>query len=332
MAYYRGSELEAVYAAAREGGYGFVASNVTHPDVAVGLLNGAVAADSDVVLQVKRDTAEYLGNGDAAAGLRVLVAQVRELAATLDVGVFLNVDHVDAADAELLDAAIATGLPSSLMVDASSRPFEENVERTSAVVERIDRANEDILVEAELGIIAGEEGGSVVEEAFYTKPEEAVEFVERTGCDLLAVSLGTEHGVSKGRDLELRIDLARDIGTALREHGFETPLVVHGSSGLTSEQVSALMETDVCKLNTNTRYQYEYARTAHSFYRERTEAIVPPDNVGDDRTTFFSDAEWSPVKTEFNPQKVGTRIRERISDVYEEFAETAGSAGESRYV
>lgn len=331
MAYYRGSELAAVYAAARKGGYGFVASNVTHPDIVVGLVNGAVAADSDVVLQVKRDTAEYFGNGNAATGLRVLGAQVRELAATLDVGVFLNVDHVDAADVELLDAAIQTGLPSSLMVDASSRPFEENVERTSAVVERIERANEDVLVEAELGTIAGEESGTIVEEAFYTKPEKAVEFVERTGCDLLAVSLGTEHGVSKGRDLELRVDIARDIGSALREHGFEVPLVVHGSSGLTPEQVSALMETDVCKLNTNTRYQYEYARTAHAFYRDSADAIVPPEGVEDDRTTFFSDAEWSPVKAEFNPQVVGTRIRERIAEVYEELAETAGSAGESRY-
>ena len=331
MAYYRGSELAAVYDAARAGGYGFVASNVTHPDIAVGLLNGAVAADSDIVLQVKRDTAEYFGNGNAATGLRVLGAQVRELAETLDVGVFLNVDHIDAADVELLDATIQTGLPSSLMIDASSRPFEENVERTSAVVERVERTNEDILVEAELGTIAGEEGSTIVEEAFYTKPEEAVEFIERTGCDLLAVSLGTEHGVSKGRDLELRTDLARDIGTALRDHGLEVPLVVHGSSGLTPEQVSALMNTDVCKLNTNTRYQYEYARTAHAFYRDHTDAIIPPERVEDDRTTFFSDAEWSPVKAEFNPQVVGSRIRERIADVHKELAATAGSAGESRY-
>ena len=331
MVYYRGSELAAVYEAAQAGGYGFVASNVTHPDIVVGLVNGAVAADSDVVLQVKRDTAEYFGNGNAATGLRVLGAQVRELAETLDIGVFLNVDHVDAADIELIDAAIQTGLPSSLMVDASSRPFEENVERTSAVIERIKRANEDILVEAELGTIAGEESGTVVEEAFYTEPEEAVEFVERTGCDLLAVSLGTEHGVSKGRDLELRVDLARDIGTALRERGLEVPLVVHGSSGLAPEQVSALMETDVCKLNTNTRYQYEYARTAHAFYRDHADAIAPPDDVEDDRATFFSDASWSPVKARFNPQVVGTQIRDRIAAVYEELAETAGSAGESRY-
>ena len=332
MPYHRGSELAATYAVAREGGYGFVASNVTHPDIAAGLLRGAEGADSDIVLQVKRDTAEYFGSGSVAAGLRVLGAQVRELAADLDVGVFLNVDHVDADDRALLDAAVDSGIPSSVMIDASDRSFEENVDGTRELVERIEDAGEDLLVEAELGTIAGEESGTVTDEAFYTDPEEAVEFVERTGCDLLAVSIGTEHGVSKGRDLDLRVDLAREIDAALRERGFDVPLVVHGSSGLTPEQVSALMETGVCKLNTNTRYQYEYARTACEFYREHADAIVPPEGVADDRTTFFSEAEWSPVKAEFNPQVVGREIRDRIAEVYGELAETSGSAGRSRYV
>jgi fructose-bisphosphate aldolase class II len=335
MPYDRGTALAEVYGGAREGGYGFVASNVTHPDIATGLLRGAEAAGSDLVLQVKRDTAEYLGDGDAAAGLRVLGAQVRELAAGVDVGVFLNVDHVAAADEALLAAAIGSGLPASVMVDASDRPFEENVLRTRAAVERVADANAagaaDLLVEAELGTVAGEEGGEVTDEALYTDPAEAVAFVERTGCDLLAVSLGTEHGVSKGRDLDLRIDRAREVDAALREAGFEVPLVVHGSSGLTPEQVTALMETGVCKLNTNTRYQYEYARTACEYYRDHADAILPPEGVADDRATFFSGADWSPVKAEFDPQAVGEATRERIAAVYGELAEVSGSAGESRY-
>lgn len=329
MVYHRGSELATVYAEARASNYGFVASNVTHADIATGLLRGATAADSDIVLQIKRDTAEYLGDGSALTGLRILGTQVRELAANRDIGVFLNVDHVT-TDA-MLDAAIESGIPSSVMVDASEAPFDENVKRTRAVVERIEAADEDLLVEAELGTIAGEESGMVTDEAFYTDPEEAVEFVERTGCDLLAVSIGTEHGVAAGRNLDLRIDLAADIDEALREHGFDVPLVVHGSSGLTPEQVSALMETGVCKLNTNTRYQYEYARTACEFYHNHAGAILPPENVADDRTTFFADAEWSPVKPEFNPQVVGQAVRDRIATVYGELAKVSGSAGESRY-
>jgi fructose-bisphosphate aldolase class II len=330
MPYHRGSRLAEAYAAAREGGYGFVASNVTHSDIATGLVRGAAAAESDVVLQVKRDTAEYFGDGDAPTGLRVLGGQARELAAGRDVSVFLNVDHVDADDDELLAAAVDSDVPSSIMVDASDRPFEENVDRTRRAVERVRGAGADLLVEAELGTVAGEESGTVTDETLYTDPEEAVEFVERTGCDLLAVSIGTEHGVAAGRDLDLRIDLAADIDAALADRGFEVPLVVHGSSGLTPEQVSALMETGVCKLNTNTRYQYEYARTACDYYREHAGAIVPPGGVADDRATFFSGAEWSPVKAEFDPRVVGEAVRDRIADVYGELATVSGSAGRSR--
>lgn len=332
MPYLRGSELAEVYANARASDYGFVASNVTHTDIATGLLRGATDVTSDIVLQVKRDTAEYVGNGDASAGLRILGTFVRELGAARDIGVFLNIDHIKSDDDALLNAAIESEIPSSLMVDASEAPFEENVERTREVVERIESTDRDLLVEAELGTIAGEESGTVTDEAFYTEPEEAVEFVERTGCDLLAVSIGTEHGVAAGRDLDLRIDRAAEIDEALSEHGLDIPLVVHGSSGLTSEQVSALMKTGVSKLNTNTRYQYEYARTACEFYHDHADAIVPPAGVSDDRATFFADAEWSPVKAEFNPQVVGEAIRERIADVYGELATVAGSAGESRYV
>ncbi|MDR9429425.1 MAG: class II fructose-bisphosphate aldolase [Natronomonas sp.] len=331
MTYHCGDELRTVYAAATAGGYGFIASNITHPDTMIGLLNGAEAVCSEIVLQIKRDTAAYVGNGDVCAGFQSMVEHLRAVADALDVGVFLNVDHVDSDDHELLDFAIESPLPSSIMIDASDRPFEENVERTAAVVDRIADRDLPILVEAELGTIAGTESGVTTETAMYTEPKEAVEFVERTKCDLLAVSIGTEHGVSKGLDLDLRIDRAAEIHAALEDRGLEVPLVVHGSSGLTPEQVSSLMKTGVCKLNTNTRYQYEYARTACEFYREHADAIVPPKGIADDRTTFFAGSRWSPEKSTFNPQVVGTEIRERIADVYGELAKISGSAGKSRY-
>ena len=332
MAYYRGEKLADAYAAASREGYGFVASNVSHTDILQGLLDGAAAATSDIVLQIKRDTAEYVGNGDVETGLGIVHGYVRALSEALDVAVFLNIDHVGAEDDQLIDAAIDSGYPSSMMVDASKYPFEENVERTAAVVDRIEECGEDMLVEAELGTISGTESGETTEEAFYTDPEEAVEFVERTGCDLLAVSIGTEHGVSAGVDLDLRVDLAADIDAALRDSGFDVPLVVHGSSGLEPEQVSALMESGVCKLNTNTRYQYEFARTACEFYVDNADAILPPDGVEDDRATFFANADWAPDKSRFNPQVVGGTVRERIAAVYVELAETAGSAGQSLHL
>jgi len=330
MTGHRAQTLREVYADARRDGYGFVASNLTTLDIMQGLLDGAAAADSDVVLQIKRDTAAYLGNGDVSAGLAVVDAHLRALADDRGVSAFLNVDHVDADDAELLDAALASDAPDSIMVDASAAPFDENVARTAEVVDRAAALDRDVLVEAELGTIRGTESGETTEEAFYTDPEEAVEFVDRTGCDLLAVSIGTEHGVSAGVDLDLRVDLADDIDAALRDHGFDVPLVVHGSSGLTPEQVSALMETGVCKLNTNTRYQYEAARTACEFYLENADAIVPPEGVADDRATFFADADWSPDKSTFDPRVVGQDVRDRIAAVYAELAAVAGSAGRRR--
>jgi ketose-bisphosphate aldolase len=327
MPYFRASELADVYDDAKREGYGFVASNLTHPDIMAGLVSGAAAADSDIVLQVKRDTAEYVGDGDIRAGMTAIDAHLRALSDTVDVGVFLNVDHVAADDEVMVDAATGVARPSSLMVDASDRPFEENVGRTKAVVDRL--ADENTLVEAELGTIRGTESGETTEEAFYTDPEQAVDFVDRTGCDLLAVSIGTEHGVSAGVDLDLRVDLAADIDAALREHGFDIPLVVHGSSGLTPDQVSALMETGVCKLNTNTRYQYEYARTACEFYHAEADAVFPPEGVADDRETFFAGADWDPDKSRFDPRVVGRASRERIADVYGELAGVSGSAGRS---
>ena len=331
MPYFQGDELADVYDRAREGGYGFVASNVTETNILVGLVEGFARANSDAVLQVKRDTAEFLGNGDVAAGLDVACAYVEALASTYDVGVFLNVDHLRPEETEFLDAVVESGVPSSLMVDASDRPFEENVAETRRVVDMAESSPNEMLVEAELGTIKGVEGGVETDEAFYTDPEDAVEFVDRTGCDLLAVSVGTEHGVSKGADLDLRPDLARAIGDALADHGLDARLVVHGSSGLTVDQVRELLDTGVCKLNTNTRYQYEFARTAAEFYREHAPSIIPPEGVDDDRAGFFADAEWSPTKADFNPQVVCGRVRERIAEVAAEMAEMSGTAGETQY-
>ncbi|SFG86448.1 fructose-bisphosphate aldolase, class II [Halopelagius inordinatus] len=331
MPYASGAELSDVYGRARENGYGFVASNVTETNILAGLVDGAERAESDLVVQVKRDTASFVGNGDPETGLEILGTHAQKLGDDADVGVFLNVDHVPADDGEFLSACVESDVPSSLMIDASHEPFEENVERTREVVEMVEEAGTDALVEAELGTIKGVESGVETTEAYYTDPEEAVEFVDRTGCDLLAISVGTEHGVSKGKNLELRPDIARDVGQALADHGLDTPLVVHGSSGLSDEQVRELLSTGVCKLNKNTRYQYEFARTACEFYRDHESAILPPEGVEDDRQGFFADSEWSPDKSQFTPHRVCTEIRERIADVMVEVSDLSQSAGESLY-
>ena len=144
------------------------------------------------------------------------------------------------------------------MVDASDHPFEENIEHTREAVEAVRDGPEEMLVEGELGRVAGKESGveTSPDEAFYTDPDDAVQFVEQTGVDLLAVSVGTQHGVASGRELDVRPDVADEVNTALHEAGHDVPLVVHGSSGVTDEQVTEFLEAGVCKFNKNTRYQY----------------------------------------------------------------------------
>ena len=330
MPFFGGTELHDVYQTAHAGGYGMVASNVTHPELLYGLLDGAARSKTDLVLQVKRDTLEYLGNGDVATGLAIVGDLLDRLAPA--VGVFLNVDHIRADDTELRGVAIDSDVPSSIMIDASHLPFEQNVETTNAVVETVRSRDGTTLVEAELGRIAGTESGTITGEAAHTDPAEAVSFVEQTGCDLLAISIGTQHGVAAGRDPELRIDRARYIDEALQRAGHDVPLVVHGSSGLTAADVAALLETGVCKLNTNTRYQYEYARTACEFYHDHATEIVPPASVADDRETLFAAASWQPDKAIFDPRVVGRQLREDIGSVYEELATVAGSRGRSHWV
>ena len=331
MTFRGGAELRETYDRSRGGGYGFFASNLTTPEILVGLVRGAERTGSDVVLQLKRDTAEHVGDGDPAAGVAIVGSYLRSIGENADVGVFLNVDHLRPGEDAFLESCLDAGVPASVMIDASHEPFEENVRITREVRERLDERDEEVLLEAELGTIEGEEGGVRTDEAFYTDPEEAVEFVDRTGTDLLAVSIGTEHGVASGRDLDLRPELAGEIDRALRDHGLDVPLVVHGASGLEDDQIRRLHETGVCKFNKNTRYQYEYARTAHDYYAAHSDAIVPPAGVADDRDGFFADSEWSPRKAEFTPPRVIEEIRERVAEVMADLTRLTGSAGESLY-
>lgn len=321
--------LQGLYERARAGRYGFFASNVTHFDVLVGLLEGSAAVDADLVVQASREEAAFFGGGDPAVGLEVLGAALDSLAERYGIEAFCNVDHVHLPEEqEFLETCLDSNVPDSVMVDASDRSFEENVELTA---ETVERAADDVLVEAELGRIAGVEGSTetATDEAFYTDPKTAVEFVERTGCDLLAVSIGTQHGVASDRDLDVRPDLAVAIDDALVEAGEETFLVVHGASGLADERIEALLDAGVCKFNKNTRYQYEFARTAADFYHDHADAIRPPEGVPDDRAGFFAESDWAPEKTSFHPHVVSNAARDRIATVMSDLCELTGNAGES---
>lgn len=327
MPFKSGDKLSAVYDRALEDGFGLVASNIAEQNVMMGLMEGASRVDSDLLLQMSGGACSFAGNGDPVDGLKAMGTYIDTMAQQYDINVFLNMDHQ--TDMEFIEQQIELDIPSSIMIDASHEPFEENVAESKQVVEMVEDAGRDILVEAELGRIKGVEDEIVSEETFYTDPEEAVEFVDRTGCDLLAISVGTQHGVAKGQDLDLRPDIAQKIRQELRDHGLDTPLVLHGSSGIPSEKLQEMLHYGVCKVNKDTRYQYEYTRTCFDLYREHANELVPPEGNEDDRDNFYNAMEWSPNKDYFDPRVSGRLVRERIADVHADLVEVAGSAGKS---
>ena len=324
-----GAQLRDVYRRMKREGYAFIASNVAEPNVLLGLLEGAEASRADLLVQISYGAMGFAGAGDAWAGLRALSSYLRAVSECYSIGIFLNLDHQQEKHLDLVERAIAARIPSSIMIDASHEPFERNVAITRKVVEMAHPRG--ILVEGELGIIKGAEEDVVSDEAFYTDPDDAVEFVERTGVDLLAISIGTEHGVSKGRTLTLRLDLARRVNEALREAGYDIPLVIHGSSGLSTEQLRELIRCGVCKINRDTFYQYLYTCTAYDFYRQRHESIVPPEGVRFDPETFESSNDWTPDKKAFDPRAVGKEIQRAVKEALMRFNEEIGSAGRSLF-
>lgn len=331
MPYLGGEELKRVYELAQRDRFALVANNFAEPNVLLGLLSAYEEAKSDLLLQISLGAAKFAGGGRPLPGLRALVGYVRALAAGTGIGVFVNLDHItpDHID-DFLRPSIEEGLCSSAMIDASALPFEENVAATREVVKFAHPHG--VLVEGELGKIKGVEDEVASDEAFYTDPDEALEFVEETGVDLLAVSVGTQHGVSKGRDLVLRVDLARRIDERLRGAGFRVPLVLHGASGLSGDQVKALVAAGVCKVNKDTTYQYVYAQAACSFYLESRNAILPPEGVAFDPITFeASSGQWSPEKKLFDPRVVGRKVQAAISEVARECLRQVGSEGRSIY-
>lgn len=213
-----------------EGGYAVGAFNVNNMEIIQGITDACAENNSPVILQVSKGARSY-------ANHTYLMKLVE--AATInypDLPIALHLDH--GPDFETCKACIDGGF-TSVMIDGSSLPFEENIALTKQVVDYAHAHG--VVVEAELGTLAGIEDDVVVEEghASYTKPEEVEEFVTRTGCDSLAIAIGTSHGAYKfkpGTNPELRFDVLEEVSKRLP--GF--PIVLHGASSVPQEFVETI--------------------------------------------------------------------------------------------
>lgn len=218
-----------MFSKAYAGGYAIGAFNVNNMEIIQGITEAAKECNAPVILQVSSGARKY-------ANRTYLVKLVEAAVIETGLPICLHLDHGDSF--ELCKACVDDGF-SSVMIDASSKPFEENVALTRQVVEYAHAHG--AVVEAELGTLAGIEDDVKVkaEDSSYTRPEDVQEFVERTGCDSLAIAIGTSHGAYKfkpGTKPQLRFDILEEVQKRLP--GF--PIVLHGASSVIPEFVEMI--------------------------------------------------------------------------------------------
>ena len=214
---------------AYNGGYAIGAFNVNNMETIQGIVEAGKECNSPLILQVSAGARKYAN----PVYLKHLVEAAVE---TTGLPIVLHLDH--GADFEACKSAVDDGF-TSVMIDASHHSFKENIEITKRVVEYAHERG--VVVEAELGQLAGIEDAVNVkaEDASFTHPDEVCEFTEKTGCDSLAIAIGTSHGAYKfkpGQKPQLRFDILEEVGKRLP--GF--PIVLHGASSVPQDRVAII--------------------------------------------------------------------------------------------
>jgi fructose-bisphosphate aldolase class II len=226
------------------GGYAIPAFNFNTMEQMQAIVMAAVETKSPVIMQVSKGARNY-ANGTILRNLaKGAVEYAKELGCEHP-EIVLHLDHGDSF--ELCKDCIDNGF-SSVMIDGSSLPYEDNIALTKQVVEYAHQF--DVTVEAELGVLAGVEDEVVAEESHYTKPEEVIDFATRTGCDSLAISIGTSHGAYKFKPEQCTRDpktgklvpppLAFDVLHEIEKKLPGFPIVLHGSSSVPQDEVDTI--------------------------------------------------------------------------------------------
>ena len=271
---------------AYDGGYAIGAFNVNNMEIVQAITEACREEKAPVILQVSKGARAYANHTYLVKLVEAAVIECPEIP------IVLNLDH--GPDFETCKSCIDGGF-TSVMIDASSKPFAENIEITKRVVEYAH--DHGVVVEAELGTLAGIEDEVVVAEghASYTRPEEVEEFVSKTGCDSLAIAIGTSHGAYKfkpGTKPQLRFDVLEEVSKRLP--GF--PIVLHGSSsvpqeyvdminahggkmpgaiGVPEDQLRHAAELSVCKINIDSDLRLAMTGTIRAFFDAHPDKFDP---------------------------------------------------------
>ncbi|MCM3267202.1 class II fructose-1,6-bisphosphate aldolase [Paenibacillus elgii] len=245
--------------AARAGGYGIGAFNVHTLEMLQAVVDAAEETGSPLILQSTVGTVKHLGPDYIAAAATVAANRSR-------VPIALHLDHC--TDFATIVQCIRAGY-TSVMIDASMLPFEENVRLTKQVVEVASAAG--VNVEAELGKVGGVEDDIVVaeHEALMADPQECAEFVERTGVHTLAPAIGTAHGIYKGEP-KIDFDRIRRIAEIV-----SVPLVLHGGSGIPEEQVKRSVSLGMAKMNIATEIRIVFSDAIKAVFADNPQENDP---------------------------------------------------------
>jgi fructose-bisphosphate aldolase, class II len=302
-----------ILAAAHQGGYAVGAFNINNLEILQGVVAGCVEMQAPLIIAVSEGALHY-------AGFAYIVAMVRTASALAPIPMALHLDH--GRDHAIIDQCIRGGF-TSVMIDASHLPLEENIKETKRVVEMAHA--EGVSVEAELGRLRGVEDLVSVEdrEATFTDPTEAARFVEETGVDSLAPAIGTSHGAFKFKG-EAALDLERL--KAIKER-VDIPLVLHGAStvprhlldlvvryggelqeakGVPDDQLKRAIALGINKINTDTDLRLALTAAVRRVLAE-------------DRRVF-------------DPRKILGPAREMITEIVREKTKFFGSAGKAQEV
>lgn len=285
-----------MFEGAIDGGYAVPGYNFNNMEQLQAIINACIETDSPVILQVSSGARKYANQ----ILLRHMAAGAMEIIkdAESNIPVALHLDH--GSTFELCKSCIDSGF-SSVMIDGSAHPFEENIALTKKVVEYAKE--HDVSVEGELGVLAGIEDEVSHEKTTYTKPEEVEEFVNKTGVDSLAISIGTSHGAYKfkiepGKEVPpLRFDILEEVERRLP--GF--PIVLHGASsvlpeyveiinknggnlenacGVSEDQLRKAAESAVCKVNIDSDGRLAVTAKVRQVMAEKPEEFDPRKYLG----------------------------------------------------
>ena len=272
-------------AEADKGGYAIGAFNVENMEMVMAVIRAAEEMRAPIMLQTTPSTVKY-------AGLDLYAANVKAAAERAGIPVALHLDH--GSSYELAMQALRAGY-TSIMIDGSKLPFEENITVTASVAAAARAMG--IPCEAELGKVGGKEDDLEVKDPGYTDPEEAVRFAEETGITSLAVAIGTAHGIYKG---EPKLDMERlsEIRKVV-----SIPLVLHGASGVPDEAVMESIRRGISKVNFATELRIAYSDGVKAFLKENPDA--------------------------FDPKKYGTVGMDHVAEVVKKKIAVCGSEGKA---